>query len=65
MDGGAGTPMSPYRPENATAKLLRCTTPNSIPNDHFPSLNCKVLAYNHSVHGDGANQGQSEMFPVI
>jgi hypothetical protein len=40
-------------------------TPNSTPNDPFPSLNCKVMALNHSVHGDGAKRGRSEVFPVI
>jgi hypothetical protein len=65
MDDGAAAPASPYRPENAMAMLLRCTTPNSTLNDHFPSLNCKVMAHNHSVHGDGTNRGKSEVFPVI
>jgi hypothetical protein len=34
-----------------------CLTPNSTPNDHYPSINCKVLAPNLSVHGDSANYG--------
>jgi hypothetical protein len=65
MDGGAAALGSLYRLENAMVMLLHCTTLNSTPNDHFPSLNCKVLAHNHSVHGDGANRGQSMVFPVI
>jgi hypothetical protein len=65
MDGGAATPASQDWPENATATLLRCTIPNSTLGDTNSSLNCKVLAHNHSVHGDGANRGQFRVFPMI
>jgi hypothetical protein len=57
VDGGAVAPASPYRPENATTGALVWLTPNSTPNDHFPSINCKVLAPNLSVHDDSANYG--------
>jgi hypothetical protein len=40
-------------------------TPNSTPNDHYPSINCKVLAPNLSAHGDSAINGQTEVFLVI
>jgi hypothetical protein len=43
------------RSENVTAKLLRRTIPNSTFDDTNSSLNCKVLAHNHSVHSDGTN----------
>jgi hypothetical protein len=42
-----------------------CLTPNSTLNDHFPSLNCKVRALNHTAHGDSASNRQTEMFSVI
>jgi hypothetical protein len=57
MDGGAVGPASQYWPENATTGAPVWLTPNSTPNDHYPSINCKVLAPNLSVHDDGANYG--------
>jgi hypothetical protein len=54
--GGAATPASQDRPENATTTLLRCSTPNSTLGGTNPSLNYKVLAHNHSVHGGDGNQ---------
>jgi hypothetical protein len=65
MDGGAAAPASQNRSENSTTIPLHCSTPNSTFDDTNPSLNCKVLAHNHSVHGDGANQGQFRVFPMI
>jgi hypothetical protein len=64
-DGGAVAPASLYWPEYAKAKLLTWSTPNSTSGDPNPSTNCGVLAQNLSVHGDGANHGQPEVFPVI
>jgi hypothetical protein len=40
-------------------------TPNSTPNDHYPSINCKVLTPNFSAHGDSVINRQTEAFPVI
>jgi hypothetical protein len=57
MDGGAGAPGSLPWPENATAGAPVWLTPNSTPNDHNPSSNCKVLAPNRFVHGDSVNYG--------
>jgi hypothetical protein len=65
MDGGAVAPVSQDRPENATAMLLLCLTPNSNPGDKNPSTNCIVLGRELSAHGDGAQRGQSAVFPVI
>jgi multidrug efflux pump subunit AcrB len=62
---GAVTLASLYRPDNSTTGAPVQLTPNSTPNDHYPSINFKVLAPNLSVHGDGVNRGQSEVFPVI
>jgi hypothetical protein len=54
MDGEAAAPTSLYRSDNAMTGAPVRLTPNSTYNDHNPSLNCKVLAHNHSVHdGDG------------
>jgi hypothetical protein len=47
------------------AKLLTWSTSNSTLGDPNPSTNYRVLAQNLSVHGDGANRGQPEVFPVI
>jgi hypothetical protein len=55
MDGGAVAPVSLYRPDNATTDAPVWLTPNSTHNNHNPSINCKVLAHNLSVHGDGTN----------
>ena len=57
MDGGAVALASLYQPNNETTVAPVWLTPNSTPNDHFPSINCKVLAPNLSVHGDNANYG--------
>jgi hypothetical protein len=64
-DGGAATPVSQDRPENAMTCALERLTPNSTPKNHYPSTNFKVLAPNLSVHGDNAINGQPEAFPVI
>jgi hypothetical protein len=64
VDGGAGTPASPYRLNNSTTGAPVRLTPNLTPNNHFPSINCRVLTLNCSVHGDGTNRGQSVVFPV-
>jgi hypothetical protein len=65
MDGGAGTPVCPYRSDNSTTDAPVRLTPNLTPNDHYPSTNFKVLAPNLSTHGDSAINGQTEAFPVI
>jgi hypothetical protein len=52
-------PASLYQPDNTTTGTQVWLTPNSTYNDHNPSINCKVLAHNHSVHGDGATAGES------
>jgi hypothetical protein len=65
MDGGAGAPASLYRPKYAKAKLLTWSIPNSTPGDPNPSTSCEVLAQNLSIHSDGANRGQPEVFPVV
>jgi hypothetical protein len=65
VGGGAGTPASSYRPDNSTTGALERLTPNSTPNNHFPSTNCKILTPNLSAHGDSAINGQLEVFPVI
>jgi hypothetical protein len=64
-DGGAVAPTSLYRPEHAKAKLLTWSKSNSTSGNPNPSTNCEVLAQNFSAHGDGANRGQPEVFPVI
>jgi hypothetical protein len=55
VDGGAAAPASLYRPENAMTGAPVRLTPNSTLNDHNPSINCKALAPNLSVHGDSTN----------
>jgi hypothetical protein len=50
---------------NATTGAPVWLTPNSTPNDHYPSINCNVLTPNFSAHGDSAINGQTEAFPVI
>jgi hypothetical protein len=54
VHGGAAAPTSQDHPENAMTRVLVWLTPNSTPNDPFPSINCKILAPNHSVHNDSA-----------
>jgi hypothetical protein len=44
---------------------LERLTPNSTPNNHYPSINFKALALNLSAHGDSALNGQPEAFTVI
>jgi hypothetical protein len=56
MDGGAVAPASLYRPDNATTGAQVRLTPNSTHNDHNPSINCKVLAHNLTVHGGDGNR---------
>jgi hypothetical protein len=65
MDGGAGTPASPYRSDNSTTGAPVRLTPNSTPTDPFPSINCKILAPKPSAHSDSAINGQTEVFPMI
>ena len=64
-DGGAAAPVSQDRLKNAMTGALERLTPNSTPNNHYPSTNFKVLAPNLSTHGDNAINGQPEAFPVI
>jgi hypothetical protein len=47
------------------ARLLLCLTPNSILGDPNSSTNCTILAWNHSVHDDGENREQPDVFLVI
>ena len=62
MDGGVVAPASMYRPRYAMTGALEWLTPNSTPNNHFPSTNFKVLAPNLSAHGDSAINGQLKAF---
>jgi hypothetical protein len=64
-DDVAAAPASLYRPRYAMTGVLEWFTPNSTPNNHFPSTNFKVIAPNLSAHGDSAINGQLEAFPVI
>jgi hypothetical protein len=64
-DGGAAAPASPYWPDDSTTDALERLTPNSTPNNHYPSINFKVLAPNLSAHGDSAINGLPEAFPLI
>jgi hypothetical protein len=57
MDSGAVAQASLPWPENATARLLLCLTPNSNPSDKNPSTNCTVPGRELFVHGDGAYRG--------
>jgi hypothetical protein len=59
------TPASPYWPNNSTTDARVRLTPNSTPNDHYPSTNFKVLSPNLNTHGDSAINGEIEAFPVI
>ena len=65
MAGEVVAPASLYRLRYAMTGALEWLTPNSIPNNHFPSTNFKVLAPNLSAHGDSAIIGHLEAFPVI
>jgi hypothetical protein len=64
-DGIAAAPTSLYRPRYEMTGALEWLTPNSTPNNHFPSTNFKVLATNLSAQGDSVINGQPEAFPVI
>jgi hypothetical protein len=64
VDGGGGTLASLYRPDNSTIGALVWLTPNLTPNNHFPSINYRVLTLNRSIDGDDTNRGQSVVFPV-
>jgi hypothetical protein len=59
------SPMNSYWLENAMARSLFCSTPNSTPGDLNPSINCTILGWNPSVHGDGENREQPDVFLVI
>jgi hypothetical protein len=65
VGGGAVTPTSLYRPDNSTTGAPVRLTPNSTPNDHYPSTNFKVLAPNLSAYGDSAINRQIKAFPAI
>jgi hypothetical protein len=65
LNGGAVAPASLYRPTHAMTGALEWMTPNSTPNNHFPSTNFKVLAPNLSAHGGRAINGQLKVFPSI
>jgi hypothetical protein len=56
VDGGAVAPASLPWPENAMADAPVWLTPNSTHKYHIPSLNCKVLAHNHTAHDNGENR---------
>ena len=58
-------PTNLYRPRYAMTGALKWLTPNSTPNNHFPSINCMVRALTHTAHGDSASNGQTEKFLVI
>ena len=54
---GAATPASPYRPENATARLLLCLSLNStLPNSN-PSANFTDPDRSTPAHDDDGNRG--------
>jgi hypothetical protein len=65
MDSGAMAPASLYRLRYAMTGVLEQLTPNSTPNNHFPSINCANPGRNLSVHNDGGNQEQFDVFLVI
>jgi hypothetical protein len=58
-------PANLHWPENAMARLLLCLTPNSILGERNSSTNCTILAWNPSVHDDGENREQLDVFLVI
>jgi hypothetical protein len=64
-DGGAVAPVSLYRPENATTRPLRCSTPNYTLGDTNPSTNCTKLAQSMSAHDDGENWEEIMVFRAI
>jgi hypothetical protein len=57
MDSGAVAPVSLPWQENAMARLLLCSTPNSNPDDKNSSTNCTISGRELSVHDDGAYRG--------
>jgi hypothetical protein len=65
MDGGAVAPASLYRPRYAMTGALEQLTPNSTPNTHFPSINCVNPGQNLSVHDNGGNREQFDVFLAI
>jgi hypothetical protein len=60
--GAARSPASLPWSENAMTSTPVWLTPNSTPNDHYPSINCKVLAPNFSAHG-GSEQWTNRGVP--
>jgi hypothetical protein len=58
-------PANLYRPDNSTTSVPVRLTSNSTSTDPFPSINCRVLSLNRSVHGDRAINGQSNAFSRI
>jgi hypothetical protein len=65
MDGGVVAPASLYRPRYAMTGALEQLTPNSTPNNHFPSINCANPGRNLSIHNDGGNREQFDVFLAI
>jgi hypothetical protein len=65
MDGGAVAPSSLYQPRYAMTNALEQLTPNSTPNNHFYSINCANPGQNLSVHDDGGNREQFNVFLAI
>jgi hypothetical protein len=65
MDGGAVAPANLYRPGYAMTGALEQLTPNSTPNNYFPSINCANPGQNLSVHDDGGNREQFDVFLAI
>jgi hypothetical protein len=65
LNSGAVAPASLYRPRYAMTGAQKWLTPNSTPNNHFPSTNFKILGPNLSAHGDSAINGQLDAFPMI
>jgi hypothetical protein len=54
-----------YRPRYVMTDALEQLTPNSTPNNHFPSINCANPGLNLSVHDDGGNREQFDVFLAI
>jgi hypothetical protein len=65
MDGGGVAPASLYLPRYAMTGAPVWMTLNSTPNDHFPSINCTNPGRNLSVHDDGGNREQFDLFLAI
>jgi hypothetical protein len=65
MDGGVVAPASLYRPRYTMTGALEQLTPNSTPNNHFPSINCANPGRNLSVHDDDGNREQFDVFLAI